>query len=96
MERLMMETTKGTQPIDLDMVEKYDLHKGTHSPFTNRRIIGEGGDFPDIPFQDMEPIPSMDDLPKDGFPDDEIDTMNHGFEFSTSEMIDFAQGVDSD
>jgi hypothetical protein len=35
MERLAMETTNGTQPIDLDMVEKYDLHKGTHSPFTN-------------------------------------------------------------
>jgi hypothetical protein len=38
----------------------------------------------------------MDDLPKDGFPEDGINTMNHGFEFSTSEMIDFAQGVDSD
>lgn len=92
----MIETTEGTQPIGLDMVEKYNLHKGTRSPFTNGRILGEGGDFPAIPFHDLEPIPSIEDVPRDGFHEDEIDTMDHGFEFSTSEMIDFAQGVDSD
>jgi len=35
-------------------------------------------------------------MPEKGFPDDEIDHMDNGFEFSQSEIIDFSQGTDSD
>ena len=34
-------------------------------------------------------------LPDQGYPDDEIDQMDNGFEFSQSEILDFAEGTDS-
>lgn len=35
------------------------------------------------------------EMPSKGLPSDGVDQMENGFEFSTSEIIDFSQGVDS-
>ncbi len=88
MEKLYIETKNGNIPIDKDIIEKYDLKKGTLSPFTNNHILGEDGDF------------VREDPPKEKASlnqgDDEIEDMENGFMISTSEMIDIAQGLDSD
>ena len=36
------------------------------------------------------------ELPEEDYPDDGIDLMQDGFQMSTSEILDFSQGVDSD
>ncbi len=88
MEELYVETKNGNIPIDQNIVEKYDIKKGTLSPFTSSRILGEKGDF------------VREDPPEERVSlnqgDDEIEEMENGFMLSTSEMIDIAQGVDSD
>lgn len=83
-----METKSGTIPLEDSIVEKYDLKKGTMSPFTQNRIVGKNGDFK------REEPPKEKPILNHG--DDEIEEMENGFMISTSEMIDFAQGVDSD
>jgi hypothetical protein len=92
MEDLYLETVKGNLPIDPLIIEKYSLEKGTISPFTHSRIVGKHGEFYLEP-RNKERVSQ--EIPDEGFPDDGIDQMDHGFELSTSEMIDIAQGVDS-
>lgn len=92
MEKLYLETNSEYVPIDQAFIEKYNLEKGTLSPFTNSRIVGHNGDFHREPHK--EDIESK-EVREKGFPDDGIDQMDNGFELSTSEMIDIAQGVDS-
>ncbi|WP_227020102.1 hypothetical protein [Sinanaerobacter chloroacetimidivorans] len=92
MENLYLETENGNVPLQEEIIEKYHLRKGTKSPFTSNRIVGKNGEF------FMEPDPEYyeyEELKSEGFHDDGIDQMDHGFEVSTSEMIDIAQGVDS-
>lgn len=87
MEKLYVETKAGNFPIDEKIVEKYDLEKGTRSPFTSNRIVNESGDFTKkIPPKELVSLHQN---------EDEIDEMENGLFLSTSEMIDFAQGVDS-
>jgi len=87
MEKLYVETKAGKFPIDEKIVEKYDLEKGTYSPFTSNRIVNEKGDFTKkIP--PKEPVSIRES-------EGEIDEMENGLMLSTSEMIDIAQGVDS-
>ncbi|QHQ63060.1 hypothetical protein Ana3638_21645 [Anaerocolumna sedimenticola] len=88
MEELYLETKNGNIPIDEDIVEKYDLKKGTRSPFTNNRILGENGDYV------REDPPEERASLNQG--DDEIEDLENGLMLSQSEMIDIAQGVDSD
>lgn len=95
-EDLYVETKEGNISIDQEIVEKYNLKMGTTSPFTDNRIVGEEGEFPLKPFQDEDKEQGLDKVPYDGFSDDGIDQMDHGFELSTSEIIDISQGVDSD
>lgn len=87
MEKLYVETKAGNFPIDENIIDKYDLEKGTLSPFTSNRIIDASGDFTKrIPPQ--EPVSLRES-------EGEIDEMENGLMLSTSEMIDIAQGVDS-
>lgn len=97
MKDLYMETRHGVEPISPKVAEKYHLSKGTCSPFTQSRIVGSNGDFSFEPDNKKDYISgnSFDDVPRDGFHEDGIDSMDNGFEMSTSEMIDFAQGTDS-
>lgn len=88
MEELYIETKDGKQKIDNNIVEKYDLKKGTLSPFTREPLVDKFGDF------------TREELPKEVVSlnqgDDEIDEMENGLLLSTSEILDIAQGVDSD
>ena len=82
MEKLYMETKAGNIPIDEKIVEKYDLEKGTFSPFTSNRIVNADGDF-------TKKIPPKEPVSM-GESEGDVDVME-----KTSEMIDLAQGVDS-
>lgn len=44
MDKLYIETENGNQPIDNDITQKYNLQKGTKSPFTGNRIVDKYGD----------------------------------------------------
>lgn len=88
MKDLFVETKEGKMKIDGNIVEKYDLKKGSVSPFTQNPIVDQNGDF------------KRDDPPEKWVSlnerEDEIDEMENGLLLSTSEMLDIAQGVDSD
>jgi hypothetical protein len=97
MEELYLEMPNGSIPIEQKLVEKYHLQKGMRTPFSRNRIIGKNGEyFIDPSKQEHVRNHDAEKVPFDGFPDDGIETMDNGFELSTSEIIDFAQGVDSD
>lgn len=88
MEELYIETKNGNLRIDDAFIQKYNLKKGTLSPFTRSRIVGKNGDFhrEDLS-EEKESISQV---------DDEIKEMENGLMLSQSEMIDIAQGVDSE
>ncbi|WFR59366.1 hypothetical protein QA584_09830 [Anaerocolumna sp. AGMB13025] len=88
MEELYLETKEGKVKIDDRIAQKYDLKKGTVSPFTQNHIVDKAGEFK------REEPPKKRDSINQG--DDEIEEMENGFYLSTSEMLDIAQGVDSD
>ena len=93
MKPLYLETDWGRETIDPVLVEKYHLIAGTWSPFTHQRILDGKGNF------QMDPGEAEDfdtELPEEDYPDDGIDLMQDGFQMSTSEILDFSQGVDSD
>lgn len=88
MDKLFIETENtGRIPIDDSIVQKYNLHKGSTSPFTGNRIVNQFGDdtVPEQP-------PEKRDLSNH---EDEIKDLENGFQLSTSEMLDIAAGVDS-
>lgn len=91
MEQLYLETENGTVLIDSKLVKKYHLNAGTYSPFTRQRIIGTRGSF-ELKGQELIDI----DVPEEGYHDDGVDLMQNGFQMSTSEILDFAEGTDSD
>ena len=97
MEELYLEMPNGNVPIDEKLIEKYSLEKGMRTPFSRNRIVGKDGEFYIDPSK-QEHVRARDSesVAFDGFPDDGIDTMDNGVELSTSEIIDFAQGVDSE
>jgi len=88
MEELFIKTKEGMQKIDNSIVEKYDLKKGTLSPFSRSTLVNEKGDA-----KREEPPREVVSLNQG---DDEIEEMENGLLLSTSEMLDIAQGVDSD
>jgi hypothetical protein len=94
MEELYIEMRDGNVPIDSRLVEKYNLQKGMKTPFSRHRIVGKNGEYFIDPLK-QEGVRNQggEKVPFDGFPDDGIETMDNGFELSTSEIIDFAQGV---
>ena len=97
MKKLYIETPSGNIPLDREVIEKYNLQKGMRTPFSRDRIVGKNGEFFIDPSQQEHVRPhDIKKVPFDGFPDDGIDTMDNGVELSTSEIIDFAQGVDSE
>lgn len=90
MEELFIETTNGNIPIPQEIVRKYDLKKGTISPFSNSRIVGKNGEFIKENTQQMETL-DHDEKTEDG-----IVEIENGILLSTSEMIDFTQATDSE
>ncbi len=96
MDRIYLETSSGIMQIDPAIKKKYNLKKGTLSPFTCSRIVGTTGDYPLMPFGEDLSKRGMRKIPFEGFKDDGIDQTEHGAEFSTSEILDISEGVDSD
>lgn len=91
MEELYIEMENTFIPIDEKIIKKYNLKKGTLSPFTGGRIVGKNGEF-------RKEKPAQEKSDATGFEknkDDEVVELDDGFMLSTSEMIDIAEGTDS-
>lgn len=84
MKELYIESTDGNTPIDQEMVKKYNLKKGTLSPFTINRIVGQKGDFSR---EDNDEENEPKELTKGDLENELI--------LTTSEAIDIAEGADS-
>jgi hypothetical protein len=92
MEELFLETKNGNIAIDPQVVKKFNLEKGTLSPFTRNRIVGKHGEYPSETSAEKDPKNNV----KTQKPEDEPDgEQNGGVVLTTSEIIDFAQGTDS-
>ena len=83
MDELFLATEHGKIPIDENMQKKYNLKKGTKSPFTDNMIVDQNGDA--TPEQKHEK-PEL-QLNDENNQDSQL--------FSVSEKIDIAQGADS-
>ncbi|NLO47186.1 MAG: hypothetical protein GX111_02520 [Clostridiales bacterium] len=90
MEKLFIETNDHKVPISEDMVLKYHLKKGMLSPVSHNRIVDQNGnDQPnkarrDRTYKKQDNIKAL-----------ESETQEN-FDLSTSEILDFSQGTDSD
>jgi len=80
MEELFLMTENGNIPIDKDTILKYNLKRGAKSPFSSYLIADKNGNW----------------APE---PDDKHETLmfdEHPQILTTSEILDFMQGSDSD
>lgn len=91
MEELFIETQKGNMPIEEREIEKLNLKMGTLSPFTRSRIVGKNGEYPILTAEKEE---KSDNLGLHKHEDGTVE-IEDGVLFTTSEMIDLSQGVDS-
>ena len=90
MGKLFVDIEDQNVPIDQNIVNKYDLKDGMISPFTKKRIVGK--------------YKTQSHVEKDKIVDDERKSamgvgsgrLSDGVELSTSEILDFSQGADSD
>ena len=90
MEDLYLLVNNGKELIEEEIIEKYELTKGTLSPFTKCPIVNEYGEY----YKEEKEL--QDEKTDLSNPDDAIAEMENGLSLSTSEMLDIAQGVDSD
>ncbi len=90
MENLYILINNNYDLIDEKIVEKYELTKGTLSPYTRSPIVNEQGEYYKENKENEEEKPDLSN------PDDGVDEMENGLSLSTSEILDIAQGVDSD
>ena len=82
MDELFLATEHGNIPIDQNTKNKYNLKKGIKSPFTDHKIVDKSGD---ATLEQKEEKPAL-----------EKDEVNADSQiFSVAEIIDFAQGADS-
>lgn len=97
MDDLYLETKNGNLPINQGIIEKYNLKKGTISPFTHNRIVGKNGDFhlevkvqPEASEEVITKNPDGGKLISDGTVE-----LENGITLSASEIIDISEGADS-
>lgn len=92
MEQLYLETPGGRLPVAPEDAKRLGLHSGDISPFTRCRVlggpVGQSGASPD------EKPPLAAD-PKNTGGKLHIDDDKDGIPFTTSEILDIAQGADS-
>ncbi|HBT63159.1 MAG TPA: hypothetical protein DEB10_00665 [Ruminococcaceae bacterium] len=88
MENLYIETLDGNALIPQDLVIKYHLEKGMFSPFTASKLVGENNDFP-LRAEEYK------NSRKESTMLSEHEEETENVMLSTSEIIDFAQGLDS-
>ena len=80
MEELFVATEQGNIPIDKSVVEKYNLERGLRTPFSGNVIVDKNSDA----------TPKKSTKNKKPLENDESGVM-----FTTSEILDFADGADS-
>ena len=79
MEELFVATEHGNIPIESKVIQKYNLKKGTKTPFSNNIIVDKNGD-------------SAPEPPKKKIIEDSGES---GIILTTAEALDFAAGADS-
>lgn len=87
MEDLYLKLNNHATPIDDSIVEKYALEKGSLSPFTRTPIVNRYGDATHEEQKDDKPESEQDT--------NQVNELGNPMIFTTAEMIDFTQGVDS-
>ncbi|MPM94333.1 hypothetical protein SDC9_141479 [bioreactor metagenome] len=91
MDELYIKNENSKIPVDPKIIKKYHIKKGALSPFTNSRIVdSRGSDSPD----DSANKAVERDLEQK--PEDGVSDLEGGVMLTTSEILDFAQGADSD
>ena len=90
MENLYIETNNGNIPIDKNVQKKYNLEKGTITPFTGERIVGENGDFKKGKYNEDEKKTLDNIVKEEGVVENEDGVM-----MTQAEIIDFSHGADS-
>lgn len=90
MDKLYMEIGDRRVPISDEIAQKYKLKKGTYSPYTGYRIVDENGGFP-VPENKTKDQYELQEANKA-----RESIAQENMDLSTSEIIDFSQGVDSD
>lgn len=91
MDELYLETENGNIKIDQEVIKKFDLKKGTMSPFTNNRIVGKNGEF----FFDSPEKKDLKNNELNKGPEDGVVELDNGLILSTAEIIDISEGADS-
>lgn len=97
-EELYMVSDEGKIPISREEAKKYELKKGSLSPFTGRPIVGKEGWSKSLHSREKEEAkePKAENLDaKLVEPEDGMVELENGALFSTSEILDISQGVDS-
>lgn len=93
MEKIFLQTKNGRVPIDPEIARKYGLKKGMTSPFSKEPIVDENGNG--AAGNRFHPA-SENKENGEGMINDELVQLDNGVTLFTSEMIDIAQGADSD
>jgi hypothetical protein len=88
MKPLFIETDNGNVPIENKVKEKYNLEKGTTSPFTGERILGKSGDFTKEIHEEPKTLDNI--VKEEGVVENEDGVM-----LTQSEIIDLSHGEDS-
>ncbi|OQB14203.1 MAG: hypothetical protein BWY15_01326 [Firmicutes bacterium ADurb.Bin193] len=83
MAKLFLKTENGVLPIEQSQIKKYNLEVGEISPYTNYCIVDENGNDKKRKKTKNKSHHSIDEI------------MDEGIVFSTSEILDIAQGADA-
>lgn len=87
MDELYLKTENGNIPLDPAIIEKYNLKSGEKSPLTRMHIVDKNSKQ-DRP-QSIKERNSLEPLEQN------LEEKQEGEVFTTSEILDIAQGVDS-
>lgn len=91
MDNLYIDMRGDRVALDPAVIKKYNVRAGTLSPFSRCPVVDARGRMPP---RQPEPAARLDEQPP-GERLDGIAQLDMGLELKTSEIIDFAQGADS-
>jgi len=93
MDRLYLDTKNGKLPIDPGVAEKYNLNRGSKSPYTNDAIVDRTGSAAKAPQAETPGAQLM--VNKEKYANDELSEYENGLVLDTAEVLDIAQAADS-
>ncbi len=91
-DKLFIETENGRIELDDEIIKKYKIKPGTRSPFKGYRIIGANGEYKNEEKANADLSDNKDHNPDE---EDGLVEMDNDIVLSTSEMLDIAEGTDS-